>query len=74
METYIDNNILARELARERTMIKREPIVLEDPGVMVRSFMSSVGSLISTVNRLFETPLEQATFCSYNPGECRGVA
>jgi hypothetical protein len=70
MDTRYDISLLAFELARERTEMKREPVDLQASGEVWRSLSTSMRNWVSLMERAFEMPLEQATFCSYHPAEC----
>jgi hypothetical protein len=70
MYTYIDGNHLARTLARERTEKQREPIVLAQPGILLRSIASEITSVVNTVERALMVPTETYNFCTTHPAEC----
>ena len=74
METRLDTSSLAVGLARERTEMKRERIDLGRIDGLGWRVVTSLGRWVNTMDRVFETPLEHATFCDYHPAECPGIS
>jgi hypothetical protein len=73
MDTRMDV-LLAIAVSGEKTEMKRDSVRLENSGGALRSLQTLLRSWVSTMERVFETPLEQATFCTYHPAECSGIA
>lgn len=74
MYTYIDGNHLAQTLARERTeTMRRESIVLERPGMLLRSIASQVKGIVDAVEHALMVPTETYNFCMAHPAECQST-
>lgn len=72
MYTYIDGNHVARTLARERTeTMRREPIVLEQPGILLRTIVARITSAADAIQHALMVPTETYTFCVAHPAECQ---
>jgi hypothetical protein len=52
----------------------RERIQIANPGILLRSLASSVKSTFESIERVFTVATQEASYCTYNPAECRGIA
>ena len=66
-------SIMAKPIAEQRPN-RRERIQLTSPGLWLRSLASEFRGAIATFERSLSVATEEATFCNFNPAECRGVA
>lgn len=58
----------------EQRSSTREPIRLASPGIVWRTIASQVRAAIEMFEQSVTWATKEATYCNYNPAECRGVA
>jgi hypothetical protein len=74
MNKSTDTSVLAREVARERTEMKRERINLGYLTHWGGDLLASLWDRVNARQSISKDSLEYTTFCTYNPAGCRGIA
>jgi len=58
----------------ESMTYSRERVQIADPGILLRSLASAVKGTFESIERMLTLATQEASYCTYNPAECRGVA
>ncbi|MBN1249686.1 MAG: hypothetical protein JXC32_18630 [Anaerolineae bacterium] len=64
---------LAKPIAEQMTST-REPFQLASPGILWRTLASRVRGMFDSFESAIFAATKGATYCAYNPAECRSVA
>jgi len=66
------NGHQAMAIAESMTYSK-ERVQIANPGILLRSLKSAVNSTFESIERMLTLATQEATYCNFNPAECRGV-
>jgi len=58
----------------ESMTYSQERIQIANPGILLRSLVSSVNATFDSIERMLAMATQEATYCKLNPAECRGIA
>jgi len=58
----------------ESMRYSRERVQIANPGMAFNSIRSYFTSVVQTIDRVLATATREATYCNYNPAECRSIA
>ena len=72
MNTLPFDGYLAIPIAEQRTST-REPAQLASPGILWRTLASTVRGAFEAFESAIEFATKSASYCAYNPAECRGA-